>query len=44
MWKFMVDVVHDFRSSLWTDVGRGFLHVSSVFLFLIIIIIFFVIG
>ena len=34
MWKFIVDVVHDFVSSLQPDVGRGFLHVSSVFLFL----------
>ena len=25
MWKFIVDVVHDFGSSLRTDVGRGFL-------------------
>ena len=33
MWKFIVDVVHDFASSLQPDVGRGFLHVSSVFLF-----------
>ena len=40
MWKFIVDVVHDFGSSLWPDVGREFLHVSSVFLFLIINIIF----
>ena len=36
MWKFIVDVVHDFVSSLQPDVGRGFLHVSNVFfLFLI---------
>ena len=34
MSKFIVDVVHDFGSSLRPDVGRGFLHVSSVFLFL----------
>ena len=40
MWKFIVDVVHDFGSSLWPDVGREFLHVSNVFLFLIINIIF----
>ena len=33
MWKFIVDVVHDFVSSLQPDVGRGFLHVSHVFLF-----------
>ena len=33
MWKFIVDVVHDFVSSLQPDVGRGFLHVSNVFLF-----------
>ena len=33
MWKFIVDVVHDFASSLQPDVGRGFLHVSNVFLF-----------
>ena len=32
MWKFIVDVVHDFVSSLPPDVGRGFLHVSNVFL------------
>ena len=32
MWKFVVDVVHDFVSSLQPDVGRGFLHVSNVFL------------
>ena len=31
MWKFIVDVVHDFVSSLQPDVGRGFLHVSNVF-------------
>ena len=37
MWKFIVDVVHDFVSSLQPDVGRGFLHVSNVFLFVIII-------
>ena len=30
MWKFIVDVVHDFGSSLQPDVGRGFLHVSNV--------------
>ena len=35
MWKFIVDVVHDFVSSLQPDVGRGFLHVSNVFLFLL---------
>ena len=34
MWKFIVDVVHDFGSSLQLDVGRGFLHVSNMFLFL----------
>ena len=33
MWKFIVDVGHDFGSSLRPDVGRGFLHVSNVFLF-----------
>ena len=33
MWKFIVDVVHDFVNSLQPDVGRGFLHVSNVFLF-----------
>ena len=33
MWKFIIDVVHDFVSSLQPDVGRGFLHVSNVFLF-----------
>ena len=32
MWKFIVDVVHDFVSSIQPDVGRGFLHVSNVFL------------
>ena len=32
MWKFIVDVVHDFVSSLQPDVGWGFLHVSNVFL------------
>ena len=32
MWKFIVDVVHDFVSSLQPDIGRGFLHVSNVFL------------
>ena len=32
MWKFIVDVVHDFVSSLQPDVGRGFLHVSNVFM------------
>ena len=32
MWKFIVDVVNDFVSSLQPDVGRGFLHVSNVFL------------
>ena len=32
MGKFIVDVVHDFVSSLQPDVGRGFLHVSNVFL------------
>ena len=31
MWKFIVDV-HDYGSSLRPDVGRGFLHVSNVFL------------
>ena len=39
MWKFIVDVVHDFVSSLQPDVGRGFLHVSNVFLFAIILMI-----
>ena len=34
MWKFIVDVVHDFVSSLQPDVGRGLLHVSNVFLLL----------
>ena len=34
MWKFIVDVVHDFGSSLQLGVGRGFLHFSNVFLFL----------
>ena len=33
MWKFMVDVVHDFGSPLQPDIGRGFLHVSNVFLY-----------
>ena len=33
MWKFIDDVVHDFRSSFQPDVGRGFLHVSNVFCF-----------
>ena len=33
MWKFIVDIVHDFVSSLQPDGGRGFLHVSNVFLF-----------
>ena len=32
MWKFIIDVVHDCVSSLQPDVGRGFLHVSNVFL------------
>ena len=32
MWKFIVNIVHDFVSSLQPDVGRGFLHVSNVFL------------
>ena len=32
MWKFIVDVVHNFVSSLQPDVGRGFVHVSNVFL------------
>ena len=35
MWKFIVDGVHDFGSSLWLDVGRGFLHVSNVLLLLL---------
>ena len=35
MWKFIVDVVNDFVSSLQPDVGRGFLHVSNVFLLLV---------
>ena len=34
MWKFIVDVVRDFVSSLQPDVGQGFLHVSNVFLFI----------
>ena len=34
MGKFMIYVVQDFVSSLQPDVGRGFLHVSNVFLFL----------
>ena len=38
MWKFIVDVVHDFVSSLQPDVGRGFLHVSNVFLYFITVI------
>ena len=37
MWKFLVDVVHDFVSSLQRDVGRGFLHVSNVFLYGVIL-------
>ena len=37
MWKFIVDVVHDFVSSLQPDVGRGFLHVSNVFLLYIMV-------
>ena len=32
MWKFIVDDVHDFERSPRPDVGRGFLHVSNVFL------------
>ena len=32
MVKFRVDVVDDFGSSLQPDDGRGFLHVSNVFL------------
>ena len=32
MWKFIGDVVHEFVSSFQPDVGRGFLHVSNVFL------------
>ena len=36
MWKFIVDVVQDFVSSLQPDVGRGFLHVSNVFLLIIL--------
>ena len=43
MWKFIVDVVHDFVSSLQPDVGRGFLHVSNVFLLTDFTIIFFAI-
>ena len=39
MWKFIVDVVHDFVSSLQPDVGRGFLHVSNVFLFLMAMVV-----
>ena len=35
MWKFIVDVVHDFVSLLQLDAGRGFLHVSNVFLLMI---------
>ena len=34
MWKFIVDVVHNFGSSLQPDIGRGFIHVSIVFLFI----------
>ena len=34
MWKFIVDVVRDFGSSLQHDVGQGFLHVAHMFLFL----------
>ena len=33
LWKFIVDVVDDFGSSLWPYVSWGFLHVSNVFLF-----------
>ena len=32
MRKFIVDIVHDFGSSLQPDVGRGFLHICNVFL------------
>ena len=32
MLNFIVDVVHDFGSSLRPNVGRGFLYVSNVFL------------
>ena len=38
MWKFIVDVVHEFVSSLQPDVGRGFLHVSNVFLLILQIV------
>ena len=38
MWKFIVGVVHDFVSSLQPDIGRGFLHVSNVFLFYLILV------
>ena len=34
MQKFIVDVVHDFVISLQPDVGREFLHVSNVFLYI----------
>ena len=40
MWKFIVDVVHDFVSSLQPDVGRGFLHVSNVFLYVYMFIVY----
>ena len=39
IWKFIIDVVHDFASSLQPDVGRGFLHVSNVFLFQVALVI-----
>ena len=34
MWKFIFDVAYDFIISLQPDVGRRFLHVSNVYLFL----------
>ena len=33
LWKFKVDFVHAFVSSLQPGVDRGFLHVSNVFLY-----------
>ena len=38
MWKFIVDVVYDFVSSLQPDVGRGFLHVANVFLLYFVLV------
>ena len=40
MGKFIVDVVHDFGSSPQPDVGRGFLYVSDVFLYLDILVLY----